>query len=87
MEPVAYRHWMDEDGWEYFNAPTGEDCKDCQPLYAHPPKTATVSATLTDEEIDDLACKMVKGGKSVNWLARAVEAALKEKQCEISTKK
>lgn len=30
---------------------------------------------LTDEQIDDLARVMVKGGKSCNWLARAVERA------------
>jgi predicted RNase H-like nuclease (RuvC/YqgF family) len=28
---------------------------------------------LTDEEIDKLAVSMVKGDKSVNWLARAIE--------------
>ena len=30
---------------------------------------------LTDEQIDDFSRTMVKGGKSVNWLARAIEAA------------
>ena len=34
---------------------------------------------LTDEEIDELACAMVKGNKSVNWLCRAIEAKLREK--------
>jgi hypothetical protein len=34
---------------------------------------------LTDEEIDDLSRTTVKGNKSVNWLSRAIEAALKEK--------
>ena len=34
---------------------------------------------LTDEQIDELSCKMVKGNKSVNWLCRAIEAKLKEK--------
>ena len=28
---VAYRHLM-EDGWEYFDAPTGDDCPKCVPL-------------------------------------------------------
>lgn len=28
---VAYRH-LHEDGWEYYDAPTGEDCKECVPL-------------------------------------------------------
>ena len=30
---------------------------------------------LTDEQIDDLSREMVKGGKSVNWLCRAIERA------------
>jgi hypothetical protein len=30
---------------------------------------------LTDEQIDELSRTMVKGNKSVNWLARAIEAA------------
>ena len=34
---------------------------------------------LTDEQVDELARTMVKGDRSVNWLARAIEAALKEK--------
>ena len=34
---------------------------------------------LTDEEIDELSRSMVKGDKSVNWLCRAIEAKLKEK--------
>jgi len=43
-EPVAYRHWMideefpEDSCWEYFDAPTGEDCKECIPLYTHPAK-------------------------------------------------
>ncbi len=28
---VAYRHLM-EDGWEYFDAPDGDDCPKCVPL-------------------------------------------------------
>ena len=32
---VAYRHLM-EDGWEYFDAPTGEDCPKCVPLIVKP---------------------------------------------------
>lgn len=34
---------------------------------------------LTDEGIDELACAMVKGNKSVNWLCRAIEAKLRQK--------
>ena len=43
-EPVAYRHWMideefpEDSCWEYFDAPTGKDCKECIPLYTHPVK-------------------------------------------------
>lgn len=33
---------------------------------------------LTDEEIDELS-QMVKGDRSVNWLSRTIEAALKGK--------
>jgi len=41
------------------------------PLYTTPP--AAQRQPLTDEEIDQLAVSMVKGDKSVNWLARAIE--------------
>lgn len=34
---------------------------------------------LTGDEVDELAREMVKGDKSVNWLARAIEAKLKER--------
>jgi len=40
-------------------------------LYTHPPQRKP----LTDEEIDQLSRTMVKGGKSVNWLCRAIEQA------------
>ena len=33
---------------------------------------------LSDEKIDDLSREMVKSGKSVNWLCRAIEAAVLE---------
>jgi hypothetical protein len=36
---------------------------------------------LMDEEINDFSREMVKGGKSVNWLSRAIEQRLKEKNC------
>ena len=39
VEPVAYRH-LHEDGWEYHDAPTGEDCAECQALYTAPPQQA-----------------------------------------------
>ena len=39
-------------------------------IAAHPPQ-----APLTDAEVDDLSREIVKGGKSVNWLCRAIEQA------------
>lgn len=33
LGPVAYRH-LHEDGYEYYDAPTGEDCEGCEPLYS-----------------------------------------------------
>ena len=47
-EPVAYRH-MHEGEWEYYDAPTGNDCAGCAPLYTAPPAAARVP--LTDEQI------------------------------------
>lgn len=35
---------------------------------------------LTEEQLDDLSREMVKGGKSVNWLASKIEAAVLEAQ-------
>ncbi|KPF66086.1 hypothetical protein IP84_16860 [beta proteobacterium AAP99] len=37
--------------------------------------TALKRVPLTDGRVDELACEMVKGQKSVNWLVRATEAA------------
>jgi hypothetical protein len=44
----------------------------------HPPREREWVG-LTDEETDELSRSMVKGDKSVNWLCRAIEAKLKEK--------
>jgi hypothetical protein len=46
-----------------------------EPLYRHPPRPVRLS----DDEVSDFAREMVKGGKSVNWLARAIESAILEK--------
>ncbi len=40
------------------------------PVYTHPPRTA-----LSEQDANDLALEVVKGGKSVQWLIRKVEAA------------
>lgn len=53
-EPVAYRH-LHEDGWEYYDAPTGSDCNGCQPLYNRP---QPVQQPLTQQRIQELADKI-----------------------------
>lgn len=56
--------------WEAWHVGTmTEDIADAI-LANHPPR-----APLTDAEVDDLSREMVKGGKSVNWLCRAIEQA------------
>jgi len=70
QEPVA---WMSEDEFIVYTSKQvdGYFQHDHIPLYTHPQPRKP----LTDEQIDDLARTMVKGNKSVNWLARAIEAA------------
>jgi hypothetical protein len=46
-------------------------------LFAATPRREWQS--LSEEESNELSHMMVKGHKSVNWLARAIEAKLKEK--------
>ena len=48
-----------------------------RPLYTSPPASKPWVG-LTEEEVDDLSREMVKGNKSVNWLAHAIEAKLRE---------
>lgn len=50
-EPVAYRH-MHDDGWEYYDAPTGSDCPGCEPLYTtpQPTKARAGAVPLTKEQ-------------------------------------
>jgi hypothetical protein len=84
QEPVAWR-WVPSKVWhDYVLSDDPEQAKlarehgiEVQCLYTHPPRREWQS--LSEEEIDDLSRTMVKGHKSVNWLTRAVEAALKEK--------
>ena len=38
-----------------------------------------MEAYLTEQEIDDLSREMVKGCKSVNWLAKKIESAVLER--------
>ena len=46
-------------------------------LYTHPPRREWQG--LSEDENNELSLTMVKGYKSVNWLSRAIEAKLKEK--------
>ena len=52
-EPVAYRH-MRDDGWEYYDAPTGSDCPGCEPLYTtpQPAQPQAGAVPLTDGQIE-----------------------------------
>lgn len=58
-EPVAYRH-LHEDGWEYYDAPTGSDCFFCEALFTTPQQTQSVADALEqavnicDKYLDDL---------------------------------
>jgi ribosomal protein L32 len=79
QEPVAYRHSHDGE-WEYYDAPTGEDCSGCQSLYTHPPRREWQS--LTEEEIGVIALQSQDGISpydDTQRFARAVEQACKEK--------
>lgn len=50
-EPVAYRH-MHDDGWEYYDAPTGSDCAGCVPLYTTPQPTQAQAEAITPPPIE-----------------------------------
>jgi len=56
VAPVAYRH-MHDDGWEYYDSPTGEDCAGCHPLYSVPPDQAA--------RIAELEAKITRYGKAI----------------------
>ena len=83
QEPVAWRTFDGEGQYEYRAYEENESYADdwnkrnpnhkgwVEPLYTHPPQRKP----LTNEQIDVLARTMIKGVKSVNWLARAIEAA------------
>jgi len=75
QEPVAWQ-WLNS---AYFRRkpPANAESGAWNPLYTHPPRREWQS--LSEEEINELSHTMVKGHKSVNWLARAIEQALKEK--------
>ena len=77
QDPVA---WMRPDnrvaeesvtGKQFSRGPKEPPIGTWVPLYTAP----TPRKPLTDEEIDELAHSMVRGGMSVNWLCRAIERA------------
>jgi hypothetical protein len=74
QEPKA---WMltDDSGMRFVSVDRPHP--DFVPLYTAPPRREWQS--LSEEEINELSHTMVKGHKSVNWLTRAIEQALKEK--------
>ena len=77
QEPVAWRYQNSNTDHVYLVWKKGTGGRNWTPLYTTPPRREWRS--LSEEEIDDLSRTMVKGHKSVNWLTRAVEAKLKEK--------
>ena len=46
-EPVAYRH-LHDDGWEYYDAPTGSDCSSCKALFTTPQQPQSVADALEE---------------------------------------
>lgn len=84
-KPVAYGLFVNgelswDSEWAFSNEsfPVQFDDEECRPLYTSPPASKPWVG-LTEEEVDDLSREMVKGNKSVNWLAHAIEAKLREK--------
>jgi hypothetical protein len=70
-EPVAWMVYT-QDGESAYVTDNPTDIGDDQralPLYTAPP----AYRPLTDSKADTLAHEMVKGGKSVQWLIRAIE--------------
>jgi len=64
----------DDYGWtscEWFQ----EGVRFAQRHYRVGAAAPAAPAPLTDEQISELAHEMVKGGKSINWLLRAIERA------------
>ncbi len=75
-EPVAYRH-MHDDGWEYYDAPTGSDCPGCEALCKC--TQPVVREPLTDEQLaemmrDTWGCASIAPRHALEF-ARAVERA------------
>ena len=69
QKPVGWQ-WLDTANYRK-KLPANAIPEHWRPLYTAP----TPRKPLTDEEIDELSCSMVRGDKSVNWLCRAIERA------------
>ena len=81
-KPVAYRFKspLSEEGqWEYGKEPPVGSRWEIEPLYTHPPRREWQG--LTEEEIKTMydGCDADTGHAFVFAFARAIEAALKEK--------
>jgi len=82
-KPVAYRFKspLSEEGqWEYGKEPPVGSRWEIEPLYTHPPRREWRS--LTEEEKADILFPLTAAGASDMECARAIEAALKEKNHE-----
>jgi uncharacterized linocin/CFP29 family protein len=57
----------------------GHNPKHIVPLYTAPPAAQRQWVGLSQDELDAMFSNTIKGKKLVNWVARAIEAKLKEK--------
>lgn len=78
-EPVAYRH-LHDDGWEYYDAPTGSDCSSCKALFTAPQQSQSVADALEEAAklCDDYALDIQEGiVNDPSKLADAIRALIK----------
>jgi hypothetical protein len=73
QEPVA---WMQSDE---VHISLWKDDYHTIPLYTAPPAAQRQWVGLSQDELDAMFSNTIKGKKLVNWVARAIEAKLKEK--------
>ena len=80
LKPVAFRH-LHEDGYEYYDAPTGIDCNECEPLYTVPLRKEWVELTLNDITGHICDCDDDDGTHQTSCFidyAKAIEQKLKD---------
>lgn len=65
-EPVVYRHFHGEENgeWEYYDAPTGDDCEGCQPLFTTPPDQSQRIKEL-ESQLSECVSALIKISKDV----------------------